>query len=242
MSVSGKKSTISAKALKALFDKGVGRGSGAEYLPWLHTSNTNSIGRSGKYDCPLTDRRRDFLSDGEERLVYSALRDLQVTDARENYPLAIGLTAQIAAALGIAHISSTGPGKPLTPYTTDLLLTRKTPPIYVALSWRERSALAHPEQNNSLLVEYVYWTLHEIPFLCATELEVSKNAKISLEALRLEVHHVQSDLRKQPTVDAYWRAARKADWSAPAREVSAAISKEVKVDSKRGLRILYDLI
>lgn len=164
MSISRKKSTISSKALAALFQRGVGSGLGKTYQPLHTTENMDAIGRSGKYACPLTGRTRHFMSDGEERLIYGALRDLEVEDARENYPLAIGLTRQIAQAMDIKHSSSTGVGKPLIPYSTDLLVTRRVAPRYVALSARTRAALKGPEDNNSLLIEHAYWTLHEVPF------------------------------------------------------------------------------
>jgi hypothetical protein len=241
MASSRRKSIISARALQNLVDKGVGAGEGPEYRPLVTTENMDSSGHSGKYECPLTHRLRHFLSEIEEGLVLGALRDPKVTDVRENFVLATGLTEKICAQLGIQHPQSTGAGKPLIPFTTDLLVSRQTPPHRVAFSGKKRSVLRDPKDRarRTLLVEHVYWSLHEVPFLVVTDLQITKNTLDSLNFLRPEGQVAEQGHANDAK---FLRLALRTDWSAPLTDCVRQISAEMRIQSEVGMRIFKYLV
>lgn len=241
MSIRCFRSTISASALQSQFDRGVGRGHGENYQPPITTENFDSLGHSGKYLCPLTQRYRHYLSDLEEGATLAALEDIEVTDARENYPLAIGLTEAICQGLGLKHPRSKGQGKPLIPFTADLLLTRKTEPRNVAVLCKPREALRNPQERKEICVQHVYWSLHAVPIVVVTDLELTKNIHETLCFLSPQARPDRTFL-KQPDVGKLLQAARSADWSAPLLEVVRTIAAQIGIDSTRAMAICKHLM
>jgi hypothetical protein len=241
MSVSGRKASISASALQSRIDRGEGEGIGPNFQPWHTTQNSKGPGHKGKYECPITKRVRYFLSETEEGTIYSCLRDPDVEDARENIRLAIGLTRPICEHLGIRHPRSTGEGEPLLPYTTDLLLTRRTPPRHIALYLKLRASLRKPSESNSLLVEHAYWSLHRVPFFVVTDHEISRNALESLRFFRPKGHLADLERDKERREE-FLKHAFSADWSAQLLDVVRGISVAMGIDGTDGLELFKALV
>jgi len=231
--------TVSSRQLKNWLEQGRGTGSGAAYKPWHTTENIDTPSHSGEYLCLLSNRVRYFLSEGEEGLVYGVLRDKDVTDARENVALATDLTERICQGFGIRHPTYGGPDEVLMPFTTDLLVTRRAAPIFVALSFKKRKAISNAKHCASLFVEHAYWSLHQVPYLVATELEVTDNAVGSLRFLRPE----QRDKPVEPgTYEEFLRRARAADWSGPLLHTVRTISRVMNIKSDLGLQVFKSLV
>jgi hypothetical protein len=243
MSIRGiKQPPVTVELLHKWLKEGRGSGEGKDYKPWLTAEKTLTPSHSGKGKCPLTGREtRSHLSDGEEGVFLGAIRDPSTIDARENFPLSTVLTLKICDEMGVPHLGGAG-GTAFMPFTTDLLVTRKVPPKYVALSFKPRHRLKKPKDCASLFVEHVYWSLFDIPFLVATDLEVTDNELISLRWL------CPADLpqtRNGPTrklVAEFYREAADADWSPPLMQVVRAISKKLEIDSGEGLEIFKLLV
>lgn len=242
MSIYGKKARVSAKALQAQFDRGIGSGEGSNYRPFHTSENTITPSHSGKWLCPLTQRYRHDLSELEEGIVYGCLRDPHVTDIRENFRLGIGLTRKICDQLKLKHPDSRGDGKPLIPYTTDILVTRDEPPIYIAFSGKTRNTLRKPADWRALLVEHVYWTLHDVPFLVATEFEISNNALKSLTFIRPDEVNFPRRADEEDLESDFLRLATAADWAQPLLTVVRKLSADMRLDNTKGMVLFKRLV
>lgn len=88
----------------AHFEKeGRGRGSGANYLPWLTIQDVPSRGRRSRVFTPLTGREHHLLSDIETSVFFVFHWNDAVLDLREQFPLDRAETRRIAAELGVPH-------------------------------------------------------------------------------------------------------------------------------------------
>lgn len=110
------------KKIERLTAGGRGRGSGAEYQPWLTVSDLSSLGRSRRVWSPKTNRTHHLFSDVEYDLFLVCEWAQNVVDIREQYPLDRALTQTVAQELRIAHPFYPGTHVP-TVMTVDFLLT-----------------------------------------------------------------------------------------------------------------------
>ncbi|MFG6433718.1 hypothetical protein [Roseateles sp. LYH14W] len=243
MSIRGiKPPPVTVELLHKWLKAGRGSGEGKDYQPWLTAEKTLTMSHSGKKVCPLTGRElRSHLSDGEQGIFLGAIRDPNTIDTRENFPLSTVLTLKICDEMGVPHLGGND-GTAFLPFTTDLLVTRKVPPKYVALTFKLRHVLKKPRDCTSLFVEHTYWSLFDVPFLVVTDVEVATNELISLRWL-CPAHLPQT--RKGPTkklIAEFYREAAEADWSPPLMHVVRTISKKLKIDSGQGLELLKLLV
>lgn len=102
--------------------EGRGRGSGADYKPWLEVASVSSIGRSRRVWSPKTGRTHHLLSDVEHDLFLACEWAQNVIDIREQYPLPRSVTQTIAQKLRIRHPFYPSTNVP-TVMTVDILLT-----------------------------------------------------------------------------------------------------------------------
>lgn len=239
MSISGKQPEVSAETLQGWIERGIGSGTGKSYKPFQTAHNTTTPSHSGYYTCLITGRERSYLSDLEDGLALACSRDRYVIDMRENFPLSTGLTSRICESLGVDHRRSAGKGNPLYPYTTDLLLTRDAPPYSIAFSAKQRKHLRCYKDWGSLLIEYVYWSLHKVPFFVVTEFELSKNA---IESLRFLVPAASGFFEQSLERNRFIKEAQQADWSRPLIEVVREISAVAKISSDSGMSAFKDLV
>lgn len=234
--------TVSAKLMQSWLEQGRGMGSGPSYRGWHTTENTDTPSHSAREKCPFENRIRDFLSDGEEAQCYGAYRDKAVIEARENLPLATTLTKRICEEFGRAHPVYKGPDKVLMPFTTDLFLTRSSHPKRVALSFKLRDHLKNSKEYFSLMVERTFWALHDVPFMTATDLELTGNARKSLVFLRPDKPRDQGSPSEQELRAKFYLAACDSDWSRPLIVVVREISETLRIDSSVGLQIAKRLL
>ncbi len=241
MSISKNQPKQSATALQARYDRHEGEGQGASYVPWHSSENVVTMSHSGKYECPLTKRCRHFLSELEEGMTYGCMRCKGVKDVRENIRLATGLTSAICDELGQRHTRSKGAGSPLMPFTTDILVTLDSHPYHVAISGKLRKHLKKKSDWKSLLVEHVYWQLHDVPFLVCTDLEITDNMLESLRFIRPEnakEYGAQLSGKQERT---FLRAVASADWSSPLLETVRSVSKSVGLKDDLGVAAFLQL-
>lgn len=98
--------------------QGRGTGSGADYKPWIYTTEQNSQGTCSTPIDWITGRTVELLSQGED-MVWHILRfDEEVTDIREQFPLDNEIVKKICADYNIRVPRST--------MTTDFLVTFKS--------------------------------------------------------------------------------------------------------------------
>lgn len=102
--------------------QGYGKGSGAEYKPWLEVTDFSSLGRSRRIYGLKTGRVHHTFSDVEYGLFLACEWSRSVVDIREQYPLDRGLTQTVASELKIRHPHYPGTQIP-TVMTVDFLVT-----------------------------------------------------------------------------------------------------------------------
>jgi hypothetical protein len=101
--------------------EGRGQGDRAEYQPYIRVQDFSSIGQSNRDYGQTAWRQHDLFSKLEHRvsLIYDKRRLL---DIKEQYPLPLEVTLEIARQCGIRHPADRWTKEPI-PITTDLLLT-----------------------------------------------------------------------------------------------------------------------
>ena len=137
--------------------RGMGTGEGAEYIPYITTSEFNSRGTKSVITDWKTGRQVHCLSQSEALWYYVLRWRDDIADIREQYPLDNIQTTMIAEQLGFRH-----PGKKDHVMTTDFLAT-KTDGSYTAYSVKPDKRLS--ERTLQLLcIEKIYWKNNDVPF------------------------------------------------------------------------------
>ena len=165
--------------------EGRGKGRGEEYKPWLTVRDLSSRGESSRMNGWRTGKRAVHLFSKLERgFFYTVEWDRAVVDYREQFPLDLATTRQIADELGIDH-----PISPKTrrywPMTTDLLITKRVngSEVHSARSVKpygdiELNGAAHPKSVKrnwvKFRIEHEYWKRHGVALAWVTEKDFSR--------------------------------------------------------------------
>jgi len=83
--------------------QGRGQGHGKDYCPFLTVRDLGSMGLSHRYKGWKTDRVHHLLSNNEKRYFFCLEWSPFVVDIREQFPLPLAETLEIALRLGIKH-------------------------------------------------------------------------------------------------------------------------------------------
>ena len=105
--------------------EGRGQGDGAHYLPYIFVQDFSSRGQSNRDFGLKTGRQHDLFSKLEHR-IYLVFDNSDVYDIKEQYPLPLEVTLEVAQQCGIKHPADQLTKQPI-PVTTDLLLTVPLP-------------------------------------------------------------------------------------------------------------------
>ena len=97
----------------------------ADYLPYIRVQDLSSIGQSNRDFGETTGRQHDFLTKLEHR-VFLLFDHSGLLDIKEQYPLSLELTLEIARQCGIKHPADPRTKEP-KPLITNLLLTIPLP-------------------------------------------------------------------------------------------------------------------
>ena len=155
------------KIMKRMSEKGKkarhrGEGIKENYKPWIHTRElTSGKGVRSSIKDPITGRTMQLLSQLELR-AYLLLRwDDTVTDIREQYPLDLDATNEIAERLGFSQV---GNGK--IHMTTDFLVTYLDDYEngLTAISIKQDYASLTTRDKEKLVIEKTYWAERGVPF------------------------------------------------------------------------------
>lgn len=146
--------------------EGRGTGHGKDYKPWIMIREFGSEGVRSAFPDWKHGRMIQCLSQAE-RNVYLKMRwDDRVTDIREQYPLDLEKTNDIARRLGFMP-----PDNGRTHMTTDFLVDINDG-SHIAISVKKsRDVLKDARTKEKLTIEYYYWTEREIPFSVVFEEE-----------------------------------------------------------------------
>ena len=166
----GKRISEKTKAMRKM-----GQGTGADYKPYITTSEFNSQGTTSVITDWKTGRAVHCLSQGEMYWYYILRWDSKNIDVREQYPLDYNETVAIASKMGFPA--------PKEIMTTDMLVT-KTDGSEVAYSVKANRDLSRRDLQ-LLCIEKQYWMNHgkECQLVFKTEMNriLASNIRLVVE-------------------------------------------------------------
>ena len=136
----------------------MGEGTGKDYIPYITTSEFNSLGTTSVIVDWKTGRGVHCLSQAEAYWYYILRWDDNNVDIREQYPLDNTITARLAKESGIRH-----PGGNEGIMTTDFLVT-KADGTYHAYSVKATRSELSDRTLEKLYLEKLYWETKSVPF------------------------------------------------------------------------------
>jgi hypothetical protein len=182
---------ITAASFQKLVDEGRGQGYGKDYVPWLTVRDVPSQGLSTRTTGWKTERIHHFLSIMELSYFYVLEWATAVQDIREQYPLAIEQTLDIANRLGIKHPMVPGTNENsvmTTDFLIDVMLNGQ--PKLLARSIKPERELGSHRVIEKMMIEQTFWEERGIDFKVVTEREIPKsfveNVEYMYHAKRLE--------------------------------------------------------
>lgn len=131
-----------------------GTGEGEAYKPWITVGEIGSCGTSSRIKDWKNGRTINCLSQAEANVYYFLRFDENVADIREQYPLDLKETIEIATALGVNHPAHDGN---LVTMTTDFLVTYKDK-TEVAYNVKANSSIkSNRRYIEKINIEKIYW-------------------------------------------------------------------------------------
>lgn len=168
--------------------QGRGTSAGKEYHPWLTVRDLPSAGRSHRVFGFQTQRTHHLLSDLELAAFFLFDWNPRVTDIREQYPLRLEDTVEIAEQVGIRHPEMRGHKQIMS---SDFLLDINDPASSkMAVQVKSSSDLTDCRTVEKLEIERRYWERKEIPWYLLTEKQIPKTVTKNIEWL----YPAQTDL------------------------------------------------
>lgn len=151
---------------KGKIERKMGTGTGKDYVPWILTSELNSIGTTSVIRDWKTGRGVHCLSQAEALWYYILRWDDNNIDIREQYPLEPEKTVQIANEIGVKH-----PQNDQYVMTTDFLATEANG-HYHAYSVKADKNLSK-RTLELLCIEKMYWQQKNIEFTMLFKTDVN---------------------------------------------------------------------
>lgn len=150
-----------------------GKGEFEKYTPWIYPYEFGSEGRGHKIKGWLNNRMYSFLSDLECCFFINSQWDNTVVDIREQYPLPLYDTIEIARSLGIIHPPRYRKEKSIM--TTDFLILRKVENDYKfsAIAIKPYDKLQERRILEKLTIEKLYWEKLNVPWSIVTEKNIN---------------------------------------------------------------------
>lgn len=158
--------------------EGRGQGTGRDYKPWICIHDFPSRGISARVPGRTTGRIHHLLSRNEEFYFYILDADPDVLDIREQFPLRLSETMEIARRLNVRH-----PWKGSFPFvmTTDFLVTRKDG--LHARTVKCSDELDSPRVVEKFSIEHDYWSSKGIDWKIVTEKQISRDRALNFQWL-----------------------------------------------------------
>jgi len=170
------------KKLKKYMDEGRGQGIGKDYKPWITVHDFPSDGFSSRQPGWKSHRVCHFLSHHELRYYYLLEWSDVVTDIREQYPMDLEDTLDIADKLGIKHPENRESN---TPYvmTSDFMITEYINGMEIH---KARTIKPVAELEKKICIEYFeierrYWAGKGVDWGIVTEADIPKTLVSNIE-------------------------------------------------------------
>ena len=153
---------------KRRLNEGRGKGDGVNYKPWLTIHDVASKGCCVRVLGRTVPRIFQLLSYLEMCFFYQLDHDPAVSDIKEQYPLDINVTLDIASKAGIEHPKMNG--YPVV-MTTDFLYCENN--VWHAVAVKPSAELSNKRVREKLELERQYWERRNIEWKIVTEKEVN---------------------------------------------------------------------
>lgn len=141
-----------SKSNKAKIKEGRGKGNGANYLPWLTTSEVSSVGTCSNPIDWKTGRTVELLSQGEAYFWHILRWNDSVVDIREQYPLELEMTLKICDEFGVKH-----PHNRNTYMTSDFYVTYIDGTEKIFSIKPSNKVMDNRRTKEKLSIESIYW-------------------------------------------------------------------------------------
>lgn len=175
------KSSFSEIQIVRRIKEGRGQGHGKDYMPWLTVQEVSSSGRSHRIYSHKTGRVHHLLSDLELAFFLCLEWESNVLDIREQFPLLLSDTKQLALDSGIKHPAIRGVEQVMS---TDFLVNcRKGSFQQFAIQVKYVEALKDERTIEKLELERRYWQQKQIPWIILTDKEINPAVKENIEWL-----------------------------------------------------------
>jgi len=172
MEVRSLTSTILDVRSNKWINQGRGTGVGKDYQPWLTVRDLPSAGRSHRIWGFQTQRTHHLLSDLELAAFFLFDWSPFATDIREQYPLRLEDTLELAAQAGIRHPAFKGQVQIMS---SDFLIdTNMSRQPKIAIQVKKSAELSNPRTIEKLELERRYWAKKNIPWYLLTEQQIPK--------------------------------------------------------------------
>ncbi|MHB1937216.1 MAG: TnsA endonuclease N-terminal domain-containing protein [Acidobacteriaceae bacterium] len=187
--------------IRRFVKEGRGKGSGADYKPWLRIQDVPSLGRVSRVHGFKTEREHHLLSDLETGLFFLLEWSDVVTDIREQFPLDREVTRMLAEQMGIAHPRDSRTQTDLV-MTTDFLVNVRTEGQSVTLARAVKPAneLAKKRTIEKLELERRYWARESVPWHIVTDRDLPRQRITNIRWLH-ELHSLDHLVSPHP---GYW--------------------------------------
>ena len=180
--------------IQSRIKQGFGQGKGQDYKPWLRVQDVPSIGRSHRIYSHRTNRTHHLLSDLERAVFYILDWKSTTLDIREQFPLILEDSLDIAKEAGIRHPEMAGIKQVMS---SDFLVDTadKNLPKFV-LQVKPSSVMEDKRTIEKLEIERRYWLKKEIPFFLVSERSFSDVIQDNLSWLypTIETPHEELDI------------------------------------------------
>lgn len=188
---------ITPALIAALIQEGRGQGHGSSYLPWLTARDVPSNGRVVRILSWTANRIHHLLSGAEEWFFYILDWAVSVKDIREQYPMPLSDTVEIAERLGIDH-PHYGKGNNYSVMTIDFLIDFVVDGILHTCARsikRSKDQLSESRTIEKLEIERTWCAEHNLDWGLATENEIpiiaAENIKIVHKFLTLDSYSLK---------------------------------------------------
>lgn len=166
--------------------EGRGKGHGPDYQPYLKVRDVPSKGFSTRVKGWKTSRIHHLLSNLELYYFYHLEWLSEVVDIREQYPLPLEHTLEIASQLHVKHPTDPRSKKPMV-MTTDFIVDMQTDDGVISVA---RSIKPHEKLNSSRVIEKLelermFWREFGVAWGLVTELEIPLALAKNVEILHL---------------------------------------------------------
>ncbi|WP_395338516.1 TnsA endonuclease N-terminal domain-containing protein [Ningiella sp. W23] len=151
--------------------QGRGQGTGKNYLPWLKVYNVPSRGRSHRARSSTTNRVVHLVSDLEFHVFLELDWATEVVDIREQFPLSLEKTIQIATEKGLKHPAVRGENIVMT---SDFFVTQTNQSIpNFVIQAKYSDDVRKPRTKEKLLIEKSYWNELGVYYQVVTEKDIN---------------------------------------------------------------------